>query len=362
MNEILVEVLKDEKRFFELRGEWSELLAKDLNATVFQSWDFLYPNWKYRKNGRLLYVITLRSKDGKLQAIAPFWIQIVKKGITLKMIEFVGTRGLDYLDFIVSREVDRKKVIKDILTYVLNNKNDWNIISLSELREKSKDFLNGVFEKLKVNYSFSKCSTCVKINLPETWEDYKKSLGSSTRKDLNYDENRFDKAFDVDFLVYTENSSQLQMMLASLQKIHQSRWKNTGVKGSFHEEWMQDLDKDIVISCAEKGILRYFILLVDGIPVAGLSGFSFDSTIYTHTMSISIDEKYRKFSIGNVLLQKAIKWSIENGYKFFDLSRGNEQYKFKFGGKAEDNYRFEIYKNVMWKGIFNLGRNIYGLK
>lgn len=358
-----IEVLRDERQFYELRDEWSELVTKDAHATTFQTWEFIYPHWKYRNNGRLLYLITVRSNDGVLQAIAPFWVQTIKKGITLKVVEFIGTRGLDYLDFIVSQETNKEEVLKNIFSFLLaDKKDDWNVISLSELRSNSKNILNKVFDDLGIRYSLNKCSTCVRINLPGTWQEYKKSLSPSTRKDTNYDENRFEKTFNGKFCIFVQNSPEFQMVISELQKIHQNRWETISEKGSFHKDWMKDLDNEIVIGASERGVLRYFVLHADGVPVAGLSGFSFDSTIYTHTMSINTDEKYRKYSIGNVLLQKAIKWSIENGYKYFDLSRGDEPYKFKFGGKAENSYRVEIYKNIIWKYVLNLGRKVYGLK
>jgi len=362
IDSLQINVVQEEKEFFELRDEWAELLSQDCNATAFQAWDFLFPHWKFRKNGRQLYLITIRSETGKLHVIAPLWRQIVKKGITIEMIEFIGTRGLDYLDFIVTSEVNKEYALKSIFCHLMSNKQDWDIISLSELRKDSKDIIISVLNELGVKYSLNKCSTCVRVALPDNWEDYKKFLGRSTRKDLNYDENRLDKVFNVDFVVRAENTKDMIQMVTELQEIHQSRWLQAAEKGAFHQKWMKELDKEIITGCAENGSLRYFILLVDNSPVAGLSGFSFNDVIYTHTMSVSTDGKYRKFSIGNVLLQKALKWSIENGYRIFDLSRGDELYKFKFGGKAYCNYRLDIHKNIIWKNILNLGRRLYRLK
>jgi len=358
-NSLQIEILQGEEQFYELRGEWTTLLSADFNSTAFQLWEFLYPHWKYRKSGRQLYLLTGRSEEGQLQVIAPFWRQIVKKGISLKMLEFIGTRGLDYLDFIVSSEVNKEQALKSTVSYLMSNKNDWDVISLSELRKDSKDLIISMLNELGIEYALSECSTCVRVALPDNWEDYKKSLGRSTRKDLNYDENRLDKAFNVDFAVRAENTQDLSEMVNELQEIHQNRWVQAGGKGAFYQGWMKSLDGDIVKGCADRGVLRYFALYVDGRPVAGLSGFSLRDIIYTHTMSVSMDEKYRKFSIGNVLLQKALKWSIENGYRIFDLSRGDEQYKFKFGGKAYSNYRLDIHKNIIWKNILNLGRRLY---
>jgi len=58
---------------------------------------------------------------------------------------------------------------------------------------------------------------------------------------------------------------------------------------------------------------------------------------------LTINGAFSRFSPGGILITETIKFLIENhDYKYFDLSRGDEKYKYAYGGKEHFNYSYEI--------------------
>lgn len=59
----------------------------------------------------------------------------------------------------------------------------------------------------------------------------------------------------------------------------------------------------------------------------------------------AIDSDFKDYNIGNILLYKTISYLCSNKHlniNFYDLTRGDELYKKKYGGKLHKNYNFII--------------------
>ncbi|MEW5830742.1 MAG: GNAT family N-acetyltransferase, partial [Chloroflexota bacterium] len=58
--------------------------------------------------------------------------------------------------------------------------------------------------------------------------------------------------------------------------------------------------------------------------------FDYDNRIWVYNSGL--DFGFRDLSPGWVLLGYLLQWANENGRREFDFMRGDEDYKFKFGG------------------------------
>ena len=60
---------------------------------------------------------------------------------------------------------------------------------------------------------------------------------------------------------------------------------------------------------------------------------------------LAINSKYNVYCLERIPITQTIKWLIENTkIRNLELSRGDEKYKYAYGGKEHYNYTF-IYKN-----------------
>jgi CelD/BcsL family acetyltransferase involved in cellulose biosynthesis len=71
--------------------------------------------------------------------------------------------------------------------------------------------------------------------------------------------------------------------------------------------------------------------------------FDYADHIWVYNSGLSFE--YRELSPGWVLLGHLLKWANENKRRTFDFMRGDEDYKFRFGGVARYVARALIERN-----------------
>jgi CelD/BcsL family acetyltransferase involved in cellulose biosynthesis len=92
----------------------------------------------------------------------------------------------------------------------------------------------------------------------------------------------------------------------------------------------------------EAGWLQLAFLKVGEKKVAGYLNFDFAGQIWVYNSGISFN--YRELSPGWVLLGHLLKWANENKRQTFDFMRGDEDYKYRFGGIDRRVIRVRIHR------------------
>lgn len=86
-----------------------------------------------------------------------------------------------------------------------------------------------------------------------------------------------------------------------------------------------------------------FTLSIDQEIVAASYNFIYKDRFY-YFIPVIFSNKYKKFSLGKILLYNLIKWSYEKKLFFFDFGLGNEDYK-----KYWSNFRQKLYRYIEFK-------------
>jgi len=81
-------------------------------------------------------------------------------------------------------------------------------------------------------------------------------------------------------------------------------------------------------------------LTVGDIKAAGYLNFDYDGKIWVYNSGIN--PMFENISPGWVLLSKIIQWSIEAGRTELDFMRGDETYKYNFGGIDRQVHRIQV--------------------
>jgi CelD/BcsL family acetyltransferase involved in cellulose biosynthesis len=76
--------------------------------------------------------------------------------------------------------------------------------------------------------------------------------------------------------------------------------------------------------------LQLAFLQIGEQKVAAYLNFDFGNRIWMYNSGINYEFNY--YSPGWVLLSYVIQWAIENGRTALDFMRGDEKYKYRFGG------------------------------
>jgi CelD/BcsL family acetyltransferase involved in cellulose biosynthesis len=85
-----------------------------------------------------------------------------------------------------------------------------------------------------------------------------------------------------------------------------------------------------VRAAQREGWLQLSFLEVDGVKAAGYLNFDYADHIWVYNSGI--DFQFGDLSPGWVLLGYLLQWAIEHKRRAFDFMRGNESYKYRFGG------------------------------
>jgi CelD/BcsL family acetyltransferase involved in cellulose biosynthesis len=152
---------------------------------------------------------------------------------------------------------------------------------------------------------------------------------------------RLQRETDARFeLVGTE--AELDDAIRALQRLQEHRW---GAEGSVELSAYMGFVGAFLHAVFRRGWLDLSMLRVDGHPVAITCAFRFRSTVFGFVSGFDQDPRWAKYGVGILNLVDSIKRAIGDGYRTFDLSRGDEWYKSRLAGEASRNYRVRVVRS-----------------
>jgi CelD/BcsL family acetyltransferase involved in cellulose biosynthesis len=323
--------------FDTLGAEWNELLSRSVTNVLFLTREWQKTWWRELGDGDLR-VITLRDEAGTLQGIAPLFFNPGDLG----RIEgaFVGCREVsDYLDFIFAREHEAEcyAVLVDYLAGA--GSQTWDVFSLCNIPESSPTlsrFIDLVQARgWRAEKKFEDVSPY--IPLPESFEAYLASLEGKERRELQRKLRRAGEDVRVTFAADAAKIDQdmddfLRLMVASMPS-----------KATFMTPRMATFFHAIGRAMAEAGRLSLSFLEVRGERAATYLNFIYDNSVLVYNSGLD-PYQFSQLSPGQVLLGRLIEQAILEKRRVFDFLQGNEEYKYKLGGKDHNLYTLYISK------------------
>jgi len=308
-----------------LRDEWHALYARDAQASVFMSWEWLrawaevspYP-WS---------VLAARDDSGAARALFPISPRDLGSPALrvdqAREIHPMGDPLADYRGMIVDPGAEARAIAA--FARHLAGDGTWDRLALRDIRD---DRLPHLLEELAhaeadLEIDVHEGNVCPLLELPETWEQYlKDSLTPASRKSIKKALRHADQrgcrlttlrneAMDTSFAALT----QLARMASKLAP--------------------DDLDRALHLlrACAEVGSAEISVLWIDDAPAAAQGSFVDErSRTLAHYLA-AYDERFAAVSPGRTLDALAIRDAIERGCQAVDFLRGDEPYKHQFGAR-----------------------------
>jgi len=314
--------------FEALRSEWRALWTRCVDATPFQSPDWLIPWWRHLGAGAgQLEVLTLRL-DQRLVGLAPWVVQTDENGRTLRSL---GVGVSDYLGPILDPDVriaGAYAIAEFLNTYQLS----WDRADFSDLRPDS--VLLNLPMPVAGAVEIVPCASCPSVDLHP---DRRARLASSWRQKLDYDWRRLRRTGEVVIeRVQEENAPEL---FDALVELHTARWtEKDGGRGVLADEAVQRFHRDVVPAFLAVEVLRLNGLRVDGAIVASYYGFLRGDRAYYYLGGFS--PEWDRFGVGNLMVDDAMSEAAREGAHTFDFLRGQEAYKYRWGARDEITFRW----------------------
>ncbi len=255
----------------------------------------------------------------------------------MRLVRLVGGKDVaDYLDVIAPS--DRlADVWSAVFDYLMAHRDEWDAIDLHSLPQwsPSKGLVPQFAKDHSLNVQVLPEDVCPVVPLPGDWDTYLMSLRKKDRHELKRKVRKLEGRQDVRwYLVPPMEADAMRAGMETFLDLH----RKSGVdKAHFMDDRMATYFLDMTGQLLSTGWLDLAILEVDKQPASAYFSFNYKGRIYLYNSGY--DPKFAAYSAGIALLAYRIHKAINGGCLYFDFLRGDEPYKYDFGGKDTFVYR-----------------------
>lgn len=334
-----LEIYNDPGGFPALKAEWNSLLKRSVSNTLFLTWEWQTVWWEYLGEGDL-FVIAGRAEDGALVGVTAFYRTVAPDGA--RELSFVGCVEVsDYLDFIVAPEYV-EEFCRAVISWLSGPEAPaWDRLNLCNIAEASPTY-NRLAELARAQgyeATIAVEDVCPIIDLPSTWDEYLARLGKKERHEIRRKIRKAEREAHVDWYI-VDGSSNLAAELDDFLVLH---GRSGAEKLKFMHERMRAFFHVLARTLADQGWLQLAFIRFNGYKVASMLNFVYEDTVLVYNSGFD-PEAFPSLSPGIVLLAYCIRHAIEHHRKTFDFLQGDEDYKYRFGGKDTRVLRLTITK------------------
>jgi len=336
-----IEVYEDASAFVELQPDWNGLLQRSGTNTIFLTWEWQRTWWDWFGGQSRLSILAIW--DGReLVGLAPLHVDSSSEAHgALRLVG--GTELSDYLDVIVVAD-RREAAVYGALWDFLSREyaRAWDVLDLHNVPASSPT--------LEILPSLGRASgdvevksvveeVCPIINLPPSWDGYLALLSKKQRHEVRRKVSKASREADVRWY-YVDDSASLDEEVEDFVTLHR---KSGAQKKAFMGEKTQGFFREIAGVAFDRGWLRLASLTINDVKAASMFCFEFNKAFLVYNSGYDPD-LYPSLSTGIVLLAHCIRDAIERGLKVFDFLRGEEEYKYRFGGVRSEIHNLRLTK------------------
>ncbi|HYM15970.1 MAG TPA: GNAT family N-acetyltransferase [Dehalococcoidia bacterium] len=315
-----------------ISAEWVGLLGQVSNPVPFVT-----PAWqrvwlKHFQAGRRVRLLTARDGE-RLIGVAPLLCEGERA-------ELVGHYSIcDYMDVVVTPGFERSffpAVLERLLADGVRE------IDLRGLRAASPTTSAAADAAAALGLAVQREDEAHSptVDLPDTWDGYLATLSKKDRHELRRKLRRLESAGgDLRLRAVTE----AEEAGASLDTLFHLMRISSHHKEEFLERpGMEAFFREMTSTMASEGMLRLYILTLDGQAVAAVLNFDLGGRLYMYNSGY--DPAYAHYAVGLMSKALLLRDAIEQGRSCVDFLRGDESYKYDLGGKDQQVYRLVLTK------------------
>jgi CelD/BcsL family acetyltransferase involved in cellulose biosynthesis len=317
-----------------IRPAWEKILQGAEALTIFSTLEWLGAWWKAFAKDKELVALVFSNSDGEIVGVVPLYTDLVETVLPFRVrrLRLVGdgSEDSDNLDLII-RAGYETSCTQAFLSWLGSNP-DWDICELNTLPMDSAAVSSLLSDLKRRRWTLQRLeSPRTTISLPETWESYvTHTISKKEKTKIGYYTSRLEKRFHVS-ITKCDHVQALPEALATLFGLHQKRWQLKGGPGSFASVERCELYYSMAPSLVERGRLEFWILQLDGKPVAAQYGLRYRNAVYS--LQEGFDPAYSSERVGYVLRAHVLKTLIGQGVRQYDFLGGEEASKFRWGAQ-----------------------------
>lgn len=320
-------------------SRWDELagLALYWNALArgvpFRSWTWLGGWWRHygadEADNRRLFALAVYDDHNELVGLAPWYLEKTRSGQVVRLLGS-GDVCSDYLSLLCLP--GREGPVADALANWLAGHRGrgaghrWQSLLLGGVDAGdlvTQCFVSRMRELGSPVYA-QPGPNCWRIALPASWNDYLAELSKSHRKQIRRLEERLFSTGRAKLRTATQ-PSELSRGLEILVELHGRRRNGLGQRGAFAEPDFIAFHHEAAEQLLADQVLRLAWIELDGRSVAAEYQLAGKHAVYAYQSGI--DPAAFDFEPGRLAMMATLRRAIDDGYRWFDLLRGDEPYK-----------------------------------
>ena len=330
------------KDFSEISAtSWNALVEQSIADTPFSRYEYLSEWWKTLGGGEWQHaelVLVSATEGDQLLGIAPLFIAEYEGARALMLVGSIEIS--DYLDLVV-REGDLSRFVSGLLDFLADSSADtgsaidwYNILDSSPTLAA----LKAEAEKRGWTHHEEIYRPTPRIPLTGSFEEYLSRIDKKQRHEIRRKMRRAaESEKNVRFYVVNGATDIDPEINAFFDLMVQSPDKQQFLHPAMREQMT------VTIQNAHKhGYLWLAFLEIDGAKTAASLNFDYKNKLWGYNSGVS--NEHRELSPGWVLLAHTIQWCCDNGRYEFDFMRGDEEYKYRFGGVNKHVMRVKVIK------------------
>jgi CelD/BcsL family acetyltransferase involved in cellulose biosynthesis len=327
--------------FAQLGAEWDGLFQRADAENIFLSFGWMSTWWKHFGKGQLA-VIAVRDADGRLVAVAPFYVARSSAGLGARRLGFLADEhvGSDYLNVLADARFGAAAV-EEIARILFAHHHFWDYV---ELRDSADSPLMAALTARLVSRGMCVFETtrraCRYIPLPPTFEEYLAGASRSLRANYRRRWRALQHEHQGECLAVSDAAG-LERHFPTLIALHRMRFAGRVAESAFLAAGVPEFHLEAMRVLAAEGFVRLFMLTAGGEAVAALYGFSVGQTFQFYQCGMHTG--WLRQGVGQVLIGNAIEQSIATGQATFDFLRGDESYKAQWADRWHENITLRLF-------------------
>jgi len=307
---------------------WNSLVKQSIADTPFSRYEYLSEWWKTLGGGewkQATLVLVSATENDQLVGIAPLFITEYDGQQALMLVGSIEIS--DYLDLIV-REDDLPRFLSGLLDFLVSSLTEnWYAIDWYNIPDSSPTLaaIKTESERRGWTYQEEVYRPTPYIPLNGSFDEYLSRLEKKQRHEIRRKMRRAAESGRVRFYVVDKDAN----IEAELEGFFHLMIQDVN-KAMFLRDAMREQMSTTIQAAHEQGYLWLGFLEVDGVNVAASLNFDYKNKLWGYNSGVS--RTHMELSPGWVLLAHTIEWCCENGRYEFDFMRGDEEYKYRFGG------------------------------
>lgn len=340
---------------------WESLSKNSQHVTVFQDIHWIQSWWNYklgRSNAVHPYIVEIKLQ-GKTIGIIPLYISVKKfANLNFKILKPMGAIISDYLVPILSNDYPIDKQLRAAFQKIYEDKANWDFFDWADIPAGSvfdKMFLNDIakeFEYLGRERTF----ICPYLNITNDINEVKCQFNKSLNKEMQRKIRRLKRDGELKFHQVTEADEIIPVMKMFFE-FHCERYQDTVNPSKFEYESERNYLTETAKRLLSNNLLHLTYLTFNDEIMAVEYALADKEKIYLYLTAFNI--KFRKYSVGNILLYKLILDACKKGYRVVDFTRGDEEYKQEWGTIETFNVRYTFLNDTIKSTFYKLIHKTY---